>query len=258
MRPLRGLRHWRHKLRISSGLALSQCGRACPTVERSRTILEAACRRQDRSTCRVLRTLQHYLGIVTQGCGRSGLTLGYIHASPTGTKALAPQAENIFWAMPLRSAVGLARPSLARSDSWRRLAADFFLSRASHAPALFGHRYPGLRPKRLTLGYIHASPTGTKASPPTRPRHLLGLPYRSTVGQARPSLANSRILEAACRRHASVACFARSDIFPRRVPVGQARPHCAAASRQIVATNAEAACRLLSQPRRSWDSSWDK
>ncbi len=35
--------------------------------------------------CRVLRTLQHYLGTVTQGCGRGGLTLGYYLASPTGT-----------------------------------------------------------------------------------------------------------------------------------------------------------------------------
>ena len=37
-------------------------------------------------------------------------------------------------------------------------------------------------------------------------------------------------LEAASRRHASVACFARSEIFLGRLTVGRARPHCNAAS----------------------------
>ena len=47
----------------------------------------------------------------------------------------------------------------------------------------------------------------------------------------RGSWLTKRISEAACRRHVFVACFARSDIFVRRVTVGQARPRCVAASR---------------------------
>ena len=43
--------------RPSSGLAPWQCGRACPTEERTPTLLEAACRRQ--TLCRVLRTLRN-------------------------------------------------------------------------------------------------------------------------------------------------------------------------------------------------------
>lgn len=66
----------------------------CPIAVRSGSpdrlaypaFLEVACRRQDRSLCRVLRTLRDDLGDRTQGCGRGGLTLGYILASPTGTK----------------------------------------------------------------------------------------------------------------------------------------------------------------------------
>ena len=40
------------------------------------------------------------------------------------------------------------------------------------------------------------------------------------------------------RRLLIVACFARSNLFLRRVTVGRARPHCNAASRQMVASNA--------------------
>jgi len=55
------------------------------TVEHVSTkIPEAACRRQ--RLCRVFHTLRVVQGCVTQGGGLCGLTLGYILASPSGTK----------------------------------------------------------------------------------------------------------------------------------------------------------------------------
>ncbi len=66
------------------GLALSQCGRACPTVERNRVFRRRLGRRQNPVAPNGVPS--NYFATVTQGCGRGGLTLGYIHASPTGTK----------------------------------------------------------------------------------------------------------------------------------------------------------------------------
>ena len=57
------------------------------------------------------------------------------------------------------------------------------------------------------------------------------MPSRSAVGLCPTDECTPTLVEAACRRHVFVACFARSDIFVRRVTVGQARPRCVAASR---------------------------
>ena len=64
------------------GLAPWQCGRACPTDERTRLFWRRLGRRHFSVACST--RFMDVLPTITQGGGRCGLILGYIHASPTG------------------------------------------------------------------------------------------------------------------------------------------------------------------------------
>ena len=119
--------------------------------------------------CRVLRTLQHYLGTVTQGCGRGGLTLGYSLASPTGTKNGTCSA-------------GRARPTDERTPTLLEAACRRLLVACSaRSEVVLPTIAQGGGRSGLTQGYSLASPTGTKALPPTRLRRSSGLcPYAAS------------------------------------------------------------------------------